>query len=126
MPELKLSADCGNSPKNQFVEQLAVALLLGDRATLEASLSENLLYERAGDETSLGKAELLAGKHLPADETLASLEIEHVLSHGRVGAVNAIARFASGRTWSFCCVCEFLNNKATSIKSIKIYLIEAR
>lgn len=125
MPELKLSADCGNSPKNKFVEQVTVALLLGDRATLERMLSDDLRWEQVGDERTLGKAELLEGKHLPVGESLAVLEIEHVLTHGKVGAVNGNARFESGRNWSFAAICEFLNNKATHIKSIRFYLIEA-
>lgn len=126
MPDIVLSGECGNAPKSQFVEQVMVALLLCDSAKLEASLSDNLRYERAGDATTLGKAELLEGKHLPADDPLASLEIEHVFSHGRAGVANGIARFESGQMWSFCAMYEFATLKATSIKSIKIYLIEAR
>ncbi len=125
MPELKLSADCGNSPKNQFVERVTVALLLHDRDTLERLLSADLRWERIGDEAILDKAAILEGKHLPDADAIAALEIEHVLTHGKVGAVNGIARFESGRSWLFAAIYEFFNAKASSIKDIKLYLIEA-
>jgi|HigsolmetaAR201D_1030396.scaffolds.fasta_scaffold07388_2 hypothetical protein len=122
MPEVILSDDCGNSPKNQFVEQVTVALLLRDAAVLERSLSDDAVWELPGSGVSLGKPALLAGQHLPADDPIAKLTIIHVLTHGKVGAVNGEAVFESGRVWPFCTLFVFANAKANSIRSVSMYM----
>lgn len=40
MTKIKRSGMCGNSPKNQLVEELAIALILGDKSNLNQWLTE--------------------------------------------------------------------------------------
>ena len=51
-----------------------------------------------------------------------ALEIEHVLSHGRSGAVDGIVVFRR-KSRAFCHVFEFANAKGTKVSEIRTYSI---
>lgn len=49
MVEITHSKDCGNSPKNQFAEQIAIAAELRDGEFLAGALAPEAEWERAFD-----------------------------------------------------------------------------
>ncbi len=59
---------------------------------------------------------------LDKTDDVTQLTIEHVISHGRVGAVNGAVQ-RGGKTNDFCDVFEFANAKAERVKSIRSYVI---
>lgn len=114
------SADCGNSPKNQLLETVAIALATCDWEEIADVVKEEITWEKVGDQVVQGAEELrimLEGAK-PCNE----ITIEHVVSHGRAGAVNGIAVYGAKQN-PFCHMFEFGNTKGTSVKSVKTYTI---
>jgi hypothetical protein len=117
MPVIQGSKDCGNSPKNQFVQDVSVALEGGD--ALSKAFSEDVTWEQPATQLISGKNALtdyLASRPKPA-----SITVLHAISHGKVGAANGEVILANGQTRRFCHVFAFTNTKANCISAIKSY-----
>ncbi len=117
MPLIQGSKDCGNSPKNQFVQDVSVALECGE--ALPEAFSEDVIWEQPATQPMSGKTALL--EHLGSRPKPASITVLHAISHGKVGAANGEVTFADGQTRRFCHVFEFTNTKANCISVIKSY-----
>jgi hypothetical protein len=103
MIEVRRSADCGNSPKNQFAEEFVLAVLTGDRAKVEQASVADLKIEQT-----------------PA-EGLIGIDIENVVTHGRAGAVNGTVTSRDGRKTGFCFVLAFASAKADRVAKVTRY-----
>jgi hypothetical protein len=123
MTKISGSGDCGNSPKNQLLEKLAIALVLGDPAALEL-LSADVVWQQVGQAEQRGHDAVRQHLTQRASEPIAELQIEHVVNHGKAGAVNGSVRYADTRCLMFCHMFEFSNTKGTAVKQIRSYLIE--
>lgn len=111
------SKDCGNSPKNSFVEKIALALTTG--RVEESAFSEDVVWEARSGETVEGRNALfqaLANQPKPDAVT-----IDHAISHGKTGAANGRLMFANGDIHRFCHVLEFTSVKANCISMIKSF-----
>lgn len=111
------SRDCGNSPKNRIVQDIAVALEAGNLP--ETGIDGSTVWHRA-DGRKLEGAESLRSaldEVLPAE----SITVSHAISHGKAGAANGVSVLAGGRTRRFCHVVEFTSVKATTIAEIDSY-----
>ncbi|WP_367714889.1 hypothetical protein AB2N04_13125 [Nitratireductor sp. GISD-1A_MAKvit] len=109
------SRDCGNSPKNRRIQDLAVALLAGDEATLSRLLEEQAVWEIAGDGVFVGRKAIIAASGKPA---IAAITVNHAISHGRSGAANGHLRCKSGDEIAFCDIVEFGSAKGTAVARI--------
>jgi len=117
MTRIHGSKDCGNSPKNSFVEKIAIALETG-RAE-EEDFSEDVIWEGSLVETVEGRPALFqALANQPKPEVL---KIEHAISHGKTGAASGRSKFANGDVRRFCHVLEFTSVKASCISMIKSF-----
>jgi len=104
--------DCGNSPKNKLIHDLEIAYTVQDRATIQASVTQDVIYHIAGGQTLQGLELVLERLQEAAERALLSeIAIYHVVSYGKSGAVNGIRRYADGSTIDFCTVYEFSNAK---------------
>jgi len=103
MVQVERSADCGNSPKNQFAEELIVALLSGDVSTIE----------------SAGALDICSGQMTGEPPT--NIQIEHVVTHGKVGAVSGTVTLSDGLSAGFCFVLEFATAKADRLSKVIRY-----
>lgn len=112
---VKRCADCGNSPKNGFVEDVAVALLGADQDAASGKLARDAVLEIVGATLVAGRDEIVRGLS-PAD----SLEVASVVSHGRAGAVSGILT-RKGATARFSMVMRFTTAKADAVSLIEIY-----
>jgi len=101
--KIKRSGECGNSPKNAFVEDFVLDLLAG-----------KTLSERVAD-----AAELPGVPNDPSE-----IEITHAISHGKIGAANGAVR-AGGVKMPFAVFIEFSSAKATKVQNVRLYF-EAR
>ncbi|MDJ0755298.1 MAG: nuclear transport factor 2 family protein [Ardenticatenaceae bacterium] len=118
MAKIIRSKDCGNSPKNQLVEDLAVALLSGDLQTASALTTEDVQWHTADGNALHGREALL--EEVDKTRSFLQLTVLHAVTHGRSGAVNGeiqTKRSAEG----FCFVFEFANIKGTSVRQITAY-----
>ena len=119
MTRITRSGDCRNSPRNAFMQEVAIGLLTGAE-TLEASLTETVVLRRNGhaDVTGVGAVRALAGD-LFRDRHDA-LIVHHAISHGKVGAANGVAVKGDVRT-PFAVVVEFATAKADRVAVIDLY-----
>lgn len=116
MTTIKQSRDCGNSPKNRFAEQIAIALETGDTGFLTDVLDEGVTWEVASGEIS-GCEQVLA--QVKKVQKPKGLSIDHVVTHGKAGAVNGVLEFDSaGRARRFCHVLTFTNAKCQTLRRI--------
>lgn len=117
MTEIQGSKDCGNSPKNKFVQDVAISLETGEIDS--ECLSEDAVWHGVKNKPIEGiKAigDQLADKAKPA-----AIVIEHAISHGKVGAASGEATLANGHTRRFSHIFEFTNTKANCVAAIKSY-----
>ncbi len=92
-----------------------------DAAFLSSYVTDDIRWERVGTPAVEGRVAFEQVVRTNSDVT--QLTIEHVISHGRVGAVNGVVVHRDV-THDFCSVYEFANAKAERVKSIKSYVIE--
>ncbi|MGP0173269.1 hypothetical protein ACSVIJ_15495 [Pseudomonas sp. NCHU5208] len=117
MTEIHGSGDCGNSPKNRFVQDVAIALETGQ--AMREGFSNDAVWEGIADAPIKGRsaiAKVLAAKTKPT-----AAVIEHAISHGKVGAASGVVTFANGQKRRFSHVLEFTNTKANCVAVIKSY-----
>ena len=93
MTTIQRSADCGNSPKNKLVEDLAIAFETGTPET--DVLAGDVRWNRADGHCLSGSAAVSDG--IASTTPPGNLVIERVSSHGKVGS--ALGR-ADSRTFA--------------------------
>lgn len=117
MTKITGSEDCGNSPKNQFAQDLAVALEIGKAKSED--FSEDVTWDQDSDSSINGRDALL--KELSARAEPASITVDHAISHGKVGAASGEVTLGNGHRRRFSHVFEFTNTKANCVSVIKSY-----
>lgn len=117
MARLNRSADCGNSPKNRMVEDIGIALEMRDTEFLSSILDSGAVWSYS---SSIKTAAEKILDTLSTQEKPAVLTIDHVMSHGKVGAVNGHAEHGKGGQ-RFCHIIEFTSAKCSRVKRIESY-----
>lgn len=118
MTRITTSKDCGNSPKNKFAEDLAIALEKNDQKKICAVITENIAWQLDAELVN-GKEAFL--KQLSANRKPTKIVIDHAVTHGKVGAVNGISSFGKSNEVRFCHVFEFSNAKCTKLSRVCSY-----
>lgn len=114
MTQVSHSPDCENSPRNQQVEQIALALM-GAGNLPDTLLSEGAIWDRSGRAIT-GRAAIQAARTtLPDCETI---RVEQVVSHGKAGTASGLVRRPGEGTKLFCHVIRFTSGAATEIAQI--------
>lgn len=122
MTRVQRSPDCKNSPKNTAAEDVAIELLSGNVEALAQHLTEDAAFDIVGERTVQGRDEVLGLVASGLEPGLASLRIDHALTHGKVGAVNGSLTTGSGSEKGFCLMLEFATTKAAQVRQLKLYL----
>jgi hypothetical protein len=117
MLQLSRSKDCGNSPKNKMVENIAIALEARDIDFLTSMLDTETEWNYVAGTATTAAAILVQVGEL---DKPSSLTVDHVISHGKVGAVNGYARKGKSEQ-RFCHVIEFTSVKCNRIRRIESY-----
>lgn len=117
MAQVHGSKDCGNSPKNKFVQDVAVALECGE--AIPGAFSEIVIWEIASMQPISGKDTVF--KEFAARPKASSIVVQHAISHGKVRAACGEATFTNGDTRRFCHVFEFTNAKGNCVAVIRSY-----
>jgi len=123
MMKIKISTDCGNSPKNLFLRDFSLAFTRGDSSDLLSRISNDFVLTVVGERKLQGR-QALAGEleSLPLNQ-VREVEISHVLSHGKTGAVDGTVALLDGGKLAVCCVFEFSSAKGDRISRIIAYII---
>lgn len=111
------SKDCGNSPKNSFVQDVAVLLEAGPGKP--DVLDDDVIWHEAADNLLEGRDAAQAWLAQQAKPSL--IVIEHAIAHGKVGAASGEARFEDGRIRRFSHMLEFTSVKTNRVAKIKSY-----
>ena len=119
MTRITGSGDCRNSPKNAFMQEVAIGLLTGAE-TLDASLAETVVLRRNDHEDVTGAAAVRALAAEMFRDCHDALIVHHAISHGKVGAANGVAVKGDGGT-AFAMVVEFATAKADRVAVIDLY-----
>ncbi|MFD1216045.1 nuclear transport factor 2-like protein [Microbulbifer celer] len=119
MIEIIRSKDCGNSPKNQFVEKVVVALESGDFEFLDGVLSEGAVWELANSSVTEGDG--LRAHIQSCGEGVALVKVDHVISHGKSGSANGYIQDRKGKVLHFCHFIEFTSAKCVKINRVCSY-----
>ena len=122
MTKIISSEDCGNSPKNIFVQELTIALGSGNVNSVLNRVTDDIRWTIVGEKVIQGKDHL--AEALEKENNVLELTVHHVATHGRAGAVNGTRKFKDKNEQGFCHVYEFRDTKGTSIKEITSYVIE--
>ena len=111
--KIERSGDCGNSPKQQFLQDFVIAIATADLDQLAQKSAPDISWLRAGHTTRTGQDQFL-----DAVRDLAPVEqivIHDVVSHGRKGAVRGTIR-SQGESRLFSQFVEFANTKCTHVR----------
>lgn len=121
--EIVRSPSCGNSPKNSFAQEFAIALSSLDLEYLIANASDDVLLSFVGVNEFHGKEDLIDFAERSNIEDLEKICIHNVVTHGKAGAVNG-TRFLKGSIQEeFCDVYEFTSARGNRIDKIASYVI---
>ena len=107
------SRDTGNSPKNKFVQEIAVALETG--VFLKDGFGDSLTWIMNDQHPVSGDA---LREAIHAVERPVSITVDHAISHGKVGAANGEAVMKDGRVRRFAHIMNFTNTKANIVAKI--------
>ncbi len=119
MTEVNRSGDCGNSPKNLFAENIAIAVELRDLAFLGETFAADAFWEVPDGSTAEGAAAILS--HAAASEDAPDvLTIDRAISHGKVAAVNGTVE-TNGSVRRFCHVMEFATTSYKKVRRLASY-----
>jgi hypothetical protein len=126
MTKVVIGEDCGNSPKNIFVQEVTIAFAKGDSRFLLKNVTDDVRWNLLGDKLIQGKNEFTEALEERKNDPAAELTILHVATHGKAGAADGRIKFKNRKTHAFCNVHEFSNTKGTSVKEITSYVIETK
>ena len=126
MLNVSVNTSCKNSPKREFLKDWNIAFLEGNSAFVLGSVSDDVTWNRVGDNLIQGKE--VVAKILAEIETdkVTELVLNKIVTHGKEGAVNGTVVMKNGEQQAFCAVYEFANTKGTTIKSVASYVIEIK
>jgi hypothetical protein len=103
-----------------MLEDLTIAIACSELSTIRELLADQAKWVEVGRDSNIGIDAICRAvdRRGQAGEVL----IEHVMSHGKSGAVNGTASYGANQT-AFCRVFEFSNAKGASVRSISTYSI---
>jgi limonene-1,2-epoxide hydrolase len=126
MTKVMIAEDCGNSPKNIFVQDLTIALAKGDTKFILKHVTDDVRWNFVGDRLIEGKAKMGEILEQMKNDKATELTIHHIATHGKAGAVDGSMSFKKGKTIAYCNVYEFSNTKGTTVREISSYEIELK
>ncbi|MCB0034199.1 MAG: hypothetical protein KDE51_09275 [Anaerolineales bacterium] len=117
------SQDCGNSPKQKFVEELTVALACANLDYLLDHITADFVWLVNGKEQIEGKQAVAAAVQDKEQDGRTQVIIKHVVSHGKKGAANGTILSNEENSIEFCCLYEFSNAKCTHVRELTTYAL---
>jgi len=124
MLKIKVKADCGNSPKREFLKDFNIAFAKGDAQFIIAQVTDDIVWEMIGEQAIEGKGNFSKAINEMKEKEVAEITLEKVITHGKEGAVNGIMKMRDGKQYAFSDFYEFKNTAGTNIKTMTSYVIE--
>ncbi|HEY3312606.1 MAG TPA: hypothetical protein VGK00_13275 [Anaerolineales bacterium] len=96
MTKIIRNADCGNSPKNIFLENLSSAFTSDDRVFIHSSITGHIRWIMAGEELVEGKSAFIEALRRKVISEGEEMTVSHVVTHGKAGAVDGLLKLKMG------------------------------
>ena len=120
---VKYPVDCGNAPKKLLLKDFHVAVVQNDRDFISDNLTDDTLWKIIGDKEIEGK-EKVTSTLLNSYQNVSKLEIEQIITHGKITSINGTVTYQHDKKLAFCHVHIFNNaSKTAKIKETTSYLI---
>lgn len=126
MVKITVDADCGNSPKMQFIKQFNIAFAEGNTTLITDSVSDDIVWTIVDDKRIEGKDAFVA--HLAAIkfDTTSELILSTVITHGKLASASGVIVMDNGQRYAFSDVYHFTSAKGNTIQSIQSFMIELK
>ena len=124
--EVIIGKDCGNSPKNIFIQELTIALTKGDLQSVRNRVTDDIRWNIVGGRVVQGKDPFVEALQDKKNDKPVELFLDHVATHGKAGAVDGRIVFKNKNTQGFCHVYEFSNAKGDAVNEMISYIIEIK
>lgn len=123
MTKINIQADCGNSPRKEFLKELNIAFAKGKADFIVEHVSDDIVWTIYGDKKIVGKEafgkEIHAMKQYSADE----MTLHSIITHGRDASANGEMHM-DDKTYAFCDVYKFTNTTSMILKEIQSYVVK--
>jgi len=126
MTKVIIGKDCGNSPKNQFLQKLSVAFTEVDADYLLDIIAEEIRWNIIGEKIIQGKADFTKALVQLKKCEVEELTILHALSHGKVGSVHGTKKMNYGELIAYCDVYEFTGAKFSKLNEITSFVVQSK
>ena len=122
--KIKIKADCGNSPKMNFLKEINIAFAESNLTFLSDHVTDSIEWNIVGEKLIVGKESFTDELEVMKSNEISELVLQQVLSHGREGAARGIITMNNGKMFAFSDFYEFNNSKGSLIKSITSFVVE--
>ena len=123
MVKVTVTADCGDSPKIQFIKKISIAFACGDSDFLLERITDKFVWDIVGNK-KIEDIEILAEELESRRSAVPSeLMFEQILTHRKEGAVNGVMKMPDGNEYSFS---DFYEFRGTKIRKITAYVIKVK
>lgn len=124
MVKLDIRADCGNSPRKEFLRDFNSAFANGDVPCIATHLTDDIVWDMIGDKKIAGKMGMVKELEKMKDSPVKKMVLHTVVTHGREASANGEMHMLSGDVYAFCDVYTFAKTTGTAIKVITSYVIQ--
>lgn len=123
MTKINIQADCGNSPRKEFLKELNIAFAKGYADFIVEHASDDIVWTIYGDKKIVGKEAFSKEVHAMKQYTADEMILHSVITHGRDAAANGEMRMGD-KTYAFCDVYTFTNTTSMVLKEMQSYVIK--
>ncbi len=121
MVEIKVMADCGNSPNKELLKELMIEIAQGKIDNLIMHLDDSIIFNYVGKNIALDKVNLINSlRSLPKVKLL---ELKNILTHGKVAALFGTVKLDNNQIYHFNFSLILTMGKNRLIKEIEAYIV---
>lgn len=126
MAKITVTADCGNSPKNEFVKAFNIAFAQEDTAKILEMVSDDVVWEVVGHSTISGKEAFQNALAGIQSGQVKELILDKVLTDGSLGAASGQIIMNNNVVYAFSDVYEFDSTTGIHLNLIRSFNIEVK
>lgn len=116
--EIIVNPDCGNAPKKVVLRDFNIAFAKGDTDSIIEMVSDEIIWKIIGDKTITGKKEMKAALNKMTNQSVRSLQLHNIITHGKEAAVYGTCKLNNGGEFTFADIYEFNSVGSKIIKKI--------
>lgn len=115
---------CDNAPRKQIVIDFTVAVLTGQSDVIKEYAHEDVMWNHLKEQKETAGLDALLSDWNHEGETIDSLEIYQVITHGKSASINGTITLCDGSKIDFCDVYTFSSAaKSGKVKEVKSYTL---